>query len=357
MRIAIFGAGLMGRAIAVAFAQQECDVVIYDSSASARAAAQQEFSHKEFSSRIKITDNFADALEVEVILETIVEKKNAKLKLYQQIAAALDEKKIAPPFLPFLFTNTSTISINVLCDSFSPVSSESARLSAAHFCGLHFFHPVAERPLVEIIPHAATSAETIRVAQKIAARLEKEAILVGDGAGFLVNRLLNPYLTRALTLAENAGRSYEEIDAAAETFGMAKGPFRLMDEIGLDVVWHSGFVMHKAFPDRVGESPLLENLVRHGNLGQKTGSGFYSYPRENFICAPHENFAEQNLAEHLLRGMFEEAIRCRDDGIISDLHFADIASIKGLGFPTSRGGIVNWGESHLFPSHFSQSRQ
>lgn len=326
----------MGRAIATAFVQAGDDVVLYDAAAAARAVA------ADHVPQARITETLDDALDAPIVLETIVEKVNAKKRLYHQIA---DSPRTTPETI--LLTNTSTIRISTLSEHVA---------YPQQFCGLHFFHPVAERPLVEVIPHSGsndqrgTSPTTLATAIDLARRVGKEPLVVGDSPGFLVNRLLHPYLAEGLALAE-AGEDFDAIDDAAVRWGMAKGPFTLMDEIGLDVVWHGGFVMAKAFakafPDRVRFSPLLEERLRDERLGVKTGAGFYNYPRATRaqeMSIPHA--ADTDLdrrVERLLREMYAEAIRCRDDGVITDLAMADTASVKGLGFPIARVGVATWG--------------
>jgi 3-hydroxyacyl-CoA dehydrogenase/enoyl-CoA hydratase/3-hydroxybutyryl-CoA epimerase len=136
---------------------------------------------------------------------------------------------------------------------------------------------------------------------------------------------------------------------------MKMGPFRIMDEIGLDVVLHAGWVLHKAFPERTPQSPILLRLIGEGKLGRKTGQGFMIYsqkaswegegtPDPRFSSAD-ETITDAEIVRRLFLPMYEEAVRCFEEGIISDLSMADRASVEALGFPVEKGGIATWGDA------------
>jgi 3-hydroxyacyl-CoA dehydrogenase/enoyl-CoA hydratase/3-hydroxybutyryl-CoA epimerase len=147
----------------------------------------------------------------------------------------------------------------------------------------------------------------------------------------------------------------ERIERAALQFGMKMGPFRIMDEIGLDVVLHAGWVLHKAFPDRTPQSPILLKLIDQGKLGRKTGQGFMLYARQTSwegegipdpqFSSADDTMSNAEIVRSLFVPMYEEAMRCFEEGIISDLASADMASIEALGFPAEKGGIVTWGKA------------
>ena len=184
----------------------------------------------------------------------------AKLQLYAQLQRHLGPQTI-------LASNTSTIPLQRLGRGLA---------DASRFCGLHFCHPVQQRPLVEIVCGPQTSDATIAAAVAHARRIDRMPMVVQDGPGFVVNRLLFPYLNEALELLRE-GVPAESIERAAAEFGMTIGPLRLMDEIGLDTTLQAAWVLGAAFPERVVSSPLLVSLVKAGRLGQKTGAGFFSY--------------------------------------------------------------------------------
>lgn len=354
---AILGAGLMGTAIAAAHLRQGLAVVLFDTSADALNSAPQRI---EAELRLQdcvfeqhllhVTSNLDDAVCSPILLETVTEKLRVKQRLYDKI------EKAAKDGIPLLLSNTSTISISKLTENLSPNARK-------RFCGFHVFHPVRKNSLLEIIPGRETSTSTIQAARRHALRIDKQPITVGDGPGFLVNRILNPYLTEALRLLEN-GIDMQRIEQVATDFGMRMGPFRIMDEIGLDVVLHAGWVLYKAFPDRVPESALLLKLVELGRLGRKTGRGFMLYqnstswngdgtpdpelPIESTSkthCTTNNSaLSDMEIERRLFDSMYSEALRCRDDGIITDLADADLASVHALGFPSEKGGIVHWKE-------------
>jgi len=317
---AILGAGMMGTAIAAAHLRCGQPVVLYDSVEAALQTAPQRIANELRLQGVSLpnalltcTGSLGDAVLCSVIIETIPEKLKAKQKLYQKITT--DRSPDA-----FLFSNTSTISISLLAQHL-PAEWQH------RFCGLHFFHPVRQRSLVEIIAGKQTDPATIEAAKEHAHRIEKRFIVVGDAPGFLVNRILNPYLSSALALLEqkvDLGR----IECAATQFGMKMGPFRIMDEIGLDVVLHAGWVLHKAFPERTPQSPILLRLIDQGKLGRKTGQGFMLYTRQASwegeglpdpqFASADEMVSESEIVRRLFVPMYEEAVRCFEGGIISD---------------------------------------
>ena len=348
--VTIIGAGLMGTAIAAAHLRCGVPVLLYDSSADTLENAPKRIADElrlqgadDDVQAVHCSTNLAEVVRQPTIIETITEKLKTKQKLYRKLQSAADG------FVPLLFSNTSTISISTL-------AAELGGDWRKNFCGFHFFHPVRERSLIEIISGTETTETTIDAARQHAVRIAKMPIRVKDGPGFLVNRMLNPYLTEALQLLAD-GVEMERIERVATVFGMKMGPFRIMDEIGLDVVLHAGWVLFKAFPDRVPKSPLLLKLVELGRLGRKTGRGFMLYPSATSwdgsgkpdpellslleVGTPLP-ISDTEIVERLIRGMAEEARRCLGDGIITDPADADRASVHALGFPNERGGILQW---------------
>jgi len=348
---AIVGAGMMGTAIAAAHLRCGMPIVLYDSADAALQNAPKRITDELRLQNVALPDallHCTGSLEYiahcSVIIETIPEKLNAKRKLYQKLTANRNPDG-------FLFSNTSTISITSLAQHLPPNWQ-------TRFCGFHFFHPVRQRSLVEIVAGEKTDSATIESAKEHAGRIDKRFIVVGDAPGFLVNRILNPYLSSALALLEQKV-DLQRIEHAATRFGMKMGPFRIMDEIGLDVVLHAGWVLHKAFPDRTPQSPILLKLIEQGKLGRKTGQGFMLYAHQAswegegvpdpLFAAPDDTISESEIVRRLFVPMYEEAVRCLEEGIITDLASADMASVEALGFPNEKGGIVTWGRSLELP--------
>jgi len=345
---AILGAGMMGTAIAAAHLRCGLPIVLFDSASAAlhtapeRIADELRLQNVPLShSLLTCTGNLDETIRCPIMIETIPEKLKAKQKLYQKMTADLVSDSI-------LFTNTSTLSISLLAEHL-PTEWQH------RFCGFHFFHPVRQRSLVEIVAGRQTDSSTLDTAKEHAGRIEKSFIMVGDSPGFLVNRILNPYLSSALLLLEqkvDLGR----IERTATQFGMKMGPFRIMDEIGLDVVLHAGWVLHKAFPDRTPQSPILLRLIEQGKLGRKTSRGFMVYSQQASwegdgvhdpqFASADETVSDAEIVRRLFVPMYEEAIQCFEEGIISDPSVADRASVAALGFPAEKGGIVTWGREY-----------
>ena len=354
-RIGILGAGQMGSAISAAFLKRGFCVTLFDTSEQAVATATERVAAElalqnvaysaELSANLICTRSLDEVCRASFLLETITEKLRVKSRLYAEAAPLLDDSSM-------LVSNTSTISIDQLA-----VTLPTGNNMAARFCGFHFFHPVRERSLVEIIRGRATSVETLERAKQLACVIDKTPLTVNDGPGFVVNRLLNAYLSGSLQLLA-IGATIMQIDAATEQFGMAMGPFRIMDEIGLDVAMHGGWVLYKAFPDRVEPSPTLLELVRDGHLGRKTGCGFYRYDSTTMWESPVQPHAELDAAiaekhrdgnneplpsittkiiiDRAIGEMFREGQRILDDGIVTTPTDVELAATLGLGFPKNR---------------------
>jgi 3-hydroxyacyl-CoA dehydrogenase len=231
----------------------------------------------------------------------------------------------------------------------------------SRFCGMHFLHPVRERRLVEIVRGPQTSKTTIAAAREHVRRIGRMSIVVEDGPGFLVNRLLFPYLGEALELLR-AGVPAGVIEDAAAEFGMAIGPLRLMDEIGLDTTLQAGWVLAAAFPERIISSPLLVTLVKAGHLGQKSGKGFFAYDDPSRLPSSGNLDAETErrlgrwietsgkppsapIAHQLVLPMLLEATRMLEEGKIDDARHVDVAMLFGLGFPAEKGGLLWWADT------------
>jgi 3-hydroxyacyl-CoA dehydrogenase/enoyl-CoA hydratase/3-hydroxybutyryl-CoA epimerase len=243
-------------------------------------------------------------------------------------------------------SNTSSLSISEM---------QSALARPADFCGMHFFNPVDRMPLVEIIRGRQSSDEAIATVHALARKLEKTPVLVNDGAGFLVNRILAPYLNEAGWLLSD-GATIESIDRALAQFGMPMGPLRLLDEVGLDVSRHAGRVMYEAFGERLRPAPSLEALENSQRLGKKGGLGFYQYEngkekeidqsvyKELSLKAYRRQASDTEIQERALFVMINEAARILEDGIVARPGDVDLGMIMGTGFPPFRGGLLRYAD-------------
>ncbi len=217
--------------------------------------------------RLTVTDKLASAADADIVVEAVFEDLDVKQGLWRRL------DRVAPPTAYFA-SNTSSIAIKRLA--------EAVRVDRrSRFIGMHFFSPVPVMPLVELIRSNETSDATVEVIRGIAADLGKQVIVSADRPGFIVNRILMPFLAESMRAFEQGIGSAEDIDAGARVgLNHPMGPLELADFIGLDVclgimrVMQDGLGLEHLRPPRV-----LEDLVAAGQLGQKTGRGFYTYPR------------------------------------------------------------------------------
>jgi 3-hydroxyacyl-CoA dehydrogenase / enoyl-CoA hydratase / 3-hydroxybutyryl-CoA epimerase len=276
----------------------------------------------------------------EFAMEAVVEDLDVKRRVFGEL-----EVRIRPDTL--LATNTSSLSVEALASGLQ---------RPERFCGFHFFNPVHRMPLVEVVRGPRTSDAALVTAVALARRLGKTPVVVRDAPGFVVNRVLMPYLREAMTLLEE-GFSVTGIDAAMRDFGMPMGPFEVLDEVGLDVAQKVAGVLSRAFPDRMESSAALDTLVGAGRLGRKSGRGFYRHrdgkrlpdPRLLDVLKlkrgrlPHQPDA---LTERLTLAMINEAARCVEEGVAADAGWVDLALVFGAGFPPWRGGPLRYAD-HL----------
>jgi 3-hydroxyacyl-CoA dehydrogenase/enoyl-CoA hydratase/3-hydroxybutyryl-CoA epimerase/3-hydroxyacyl-CoA dehydrogenase/enoyl-CoA hydratase/3-hydroxybutyryl-CoA epimerase/enoyl-CoA isomerase len=371
-QVAIVGAGMMGAAIAAANVRRSVPVVLADSDPQALATAVERIAGElaeagrspspEILETVRrlVTCTTEDARlgQCDLVLESIVESEPAKQHLYARL-----EPHLAPATI--LASNTSTI----------PIGRLAAKLAdGRRFLGLHFFHPVRGRPLVEVVRGPQTGEQAIASAVAYVRSIEKVPIVVGDRPGFLVNRLLFPYLAEAFELLLD-GAGVANVERAATDFGMAMGPLRLMDEIGLDTVVLGGRVLWEAFPERIHPSPLLVAMYKAGRLGRKSQAGFFAYPAglaagelgrkktgtvpvfydpavDELIAAwarPPQHVPAEDILARLLLAMLLEGARILEEWKGDCPRFLpsaiDLAVVLGLGFPAARGGLLRWADS------------
>jgi 3-hydroxyacyl-CoA dehydrogenase len=267
----------------------------------------------------------------------------------QQVLAEI-ERVVGPATV--ITTNTST----------NPIGRLAAGLAdPTRFCGLHFFNPVRRMTLVEVVRGPATSDTTVAFAVAHAKRLGKCPVVVNDSPGFLVNRVLMPYLHEAGELLRE-GVPVERIDRVARAFGMPMGPIELYDMIGLDTAFYAGLVLSAAYGDRIEASPVIPALVKAGRLGRKTAAGFYRYaeagPHGRVVgreekaaeaiaryAVPPRESSDRTIVDRLFLPMLLEALRVLDERLVRDGRDIDLAVIHALGFPAFRGGLLAWGDS------------
>ncbi len=276
------------------------------------------------SARLQADVNGDGAADADLIIEAIYEDLNAKQELYADL-----QKKMKPGAL--LATNTSSIRLEEL----RTVLDEPQR-----FIGLHFFNPVALLPLVEVIRCEDTIAAALDIGSGFVRGIGKLPLECASSPGFVVNRILAPYMAEAMELAED-DVSLVEIDRAAEDFGLPMGPIELIDSIGVDVALHVSKVLGAAIDRPVPE--VLAKMVDRGYLGRKSGQGFYSWTdgRPQKPAASGSGVPD-DIEDRLILPMVNEAVACLNDGVVSNADLLDAGVIFGTGFAPFRGGPLQY---------------
>jgi 3-hydroxyacyl-CoA dehydrogenase/enoyl-CoA hydratase/3-hydroxybutyryl-CoA epimerase len=260
-----------------------------------------------------------------LLIEAIYENLEAKQALYAA----------AEPHLPaaaLLATNTSSLALELLGSKLS---------DPGRMVGLHFFNPVAQMPLLEVIHSSVTRPESVAAAMSFARRIDKLPLPCKSAPGFLVNRVLFPYLHEAL-YAAGEGVPFETIDQAALNFGMPMGPIELADVVGLDVVLHVGEIISRAMAR--DEPPMvdkLRELVAGKQLGRKSGQGWYRWVDGKAQKSTRPVAVPQDLSDRLLLPLINECVACLREGIVADADLIDAGVIFGTGFAPFRGGPLN----------------
>lgn len=356
----VLGAGIMGGGIAYQSASKGVSILMKDIAQEGLDTGMQEAADL-LSKRVKrgrmSPDKMAAALNkidptlnyggmenTEVVVEAVVENPKVKKMVLAECEAVMSPDAI-------LCSNTSTIEITDLA---------TALKRPENFCGMHFFNPVHKMPLVEVIRGKQSSDAAIATVMSYALALGKTPILVNDCAGFLVNRVLFPYLGSANALMKE-GVSFEKIDKVMERWGWPMGPAYLQDVVGLDTCDHASKVMADAFPERMNPSfkSAAALLFEAGRLGQKNGLGFYQYApdkkgriqklADDKVAAlldghidTNKEMDDEEIIDRLMVPMALELVRCIDEGIVETAAEADMALIMGVGFPMFRGGICRY---------------
>ena len=355
-RVGVVGAGTMGSQIAQVISFAGIPVVITDVS---RTIAERgvERVRRIYQARVdkgKMTgeqleekmllvgaaDSFAALKDVDLVIEAVSEDLRLKQHLFRELDAACSPGAI-------LTSNTSALSISAL---------GSVTKRPTKVLGLHFFNPAYAMPLVEVIPGLATDPQTIDTVVGFAENIRKAPIVVKECAGFLVNRLLMPYLNEAIVSLQEGAASLKQIDQDMIVFGMPVGPFTLLDTLGLDICGEVARILHKSYGPRMAPAPLLEAMIKAGRLGVKTSRGFYEYnlsePREpeqtaeQLIQAIRQETGPQRTrwtqARPLL-AMVNEAVLALQEGIASARDI-DLAMVAGTGFPQDKEGPLHYAD-------------
>lgn len=333
-RAHIIGAGTMGADIAGWCVTNGMEVTLQDLSAeqiTKGIAAQGKLFAKKYKTRAErdaaksrlIADPKGDGIaRADVVIEAIVERLDVKQKLFQDL-----EDKLKPGAV--LATNTSSLKIE---DIAAPLK------NPGRLIGLHFFNPVSQMPLVEVVRGAGSRQEDVNKGCMFVTTIGKLPLVTADVPGFLVNRVLAPYMMAAMARLEK-GEPKEKIDEAARTFGMPMGPIELADTVGLDVCAHVGKILKL---DPAGSR--LERLVESGRLGKKSGEGFYVWKdgQPEKSATKYEKAELEKLGRELAEPLIVESQRALDDRVVENADLVDAGVMFGTGFAFFRGGPLHF---------------
>ncbi|VAX06400.1 Enoyl-CoA hydratase / 3-hydroxyacyl-CoA dehydrogenase / 3-hydroxybutyryl-CoA epimerase [hydrothermal vent metagenome] len=261
----------------------------------------------------------------DVVIEAIFEDAEVKRQLFREIEPQMKTAAL-------LCTNTSSIPLEELAEALE---------KPERLVGLHFFNPVAKMPLIEIVCGKNSSDENVQRANAFAKSISRLPLPVSSSPGFLVNRVLMPYLIEAVILAEE-GVPLKVIDDEAVEFGMPMGPIELADTVGLDICLKVADILSQNMDISVPDK--LKNLVTRGKLGKKSGQGFYTFKKGKPIKTPADKdyTPPTDIQERLILRMVNEVIACLHDGVIENADLADAGIIFGTGFAPFRGGPMRY---------------
>jgi 3-hydroxyacyl-CoA dehydrogenase/enoyl-CoA hydratase/3-hydroxybutyryl-CoA epimerase len=342
LRVHVIGAGVMGADIAGWCVASGMEVSLQDVNPDQIAkgiAAQKKLFARKFrtqperdaaAARLIADPDGASIPRADVVIEAILERLETKQNLFKSIEGRLKPGAV-------LATNTSSLMIEEIARSLA---------DPGRLIGLHFFNPVAQLPLVEVIRGTDTRAEEVEKGCVFVTAIDKFPLVARSSPGFVVNRVLGPYMMEALLRVEQ-GEPMEKIDEAARAFGMPMGPVELADTVGLDVCASVGNILKLAPPG----GTRLDAMVAAGKLGKKTGEGFYVWkngkPQKKQPEKPWDRGELERLGRELVEPLIREAERVRDEHIVESADLIDAGLVFGTGFAPFRGG----------PLHFAANEQ
>jgi 3-hydroxyacyl-CoA dehydrogenase/enoyl-CoA hydratase/3-hydroxybutyryl-CoA epimerase len=334
-RVHVVGAGVMGGDIAAWCASRGLIVTLQDREMKyvepALARAREFFGKRardparasEMAARLTPDVEGSGVPQADIVIEAIFENAEAKRALYAKLEPAMKPAAI-------LATNTSSIVLEELAQELA---------DPGRLVGLHFFNPVAKMMLVEIIRSQQTRADVVEDALAFTRKLDKLPLPCRSSPGFVVNRILMPYMTEAM-LAADEGIPLASIDRAAVAFGMPMGPIELADTVGLDVASHVGRILADAFGMPVPKGTA--ELIAAGHLGRKSGRGYYEWRNGKPVKPPAAARAPDDLTDRLILQYLNEAVACLREGVIDDADLLDAGMIFGTGFAPFRGGPLHY---------------
>ena len=337
-RVHVIGAGVMGADIALWTASKGFQVSLQDNDHEKLARAVKK-AQDYFSKRLKQPRAVQEAMDrlmpdpnghglkrADLVIEAIFENVEAKRALLQSVDATANAGAL-------LATNTSSIPLEEL----ATVLRDPGRL-----VGLHFFNPVTQMQLVEVVRGAHTSAAAVERARGFTGAIERLPLEVKSSPGFLVNRILMPYLLEAVTMVDE-GIPIAAVDRAAVEFGMPMGPILLADTVGLDICLSVAEMLSGPLSMTVPAG--LRAMVGRGDLGKKSGRGFYSYDKRGRPLAQKGEGGNTPVAERLILRLLNEAMACLREGVVADADAVDAGMVYGTGFAPFLGGPMRYAEA------------
>jgi 3-hydroxyacyl-CoA dehydrogenase/enoyl-CoA hydratase/3-hydroxybutyryl-CoA epimerase len=343
---AVIGGGTMGAGIVHALVGRGIPVQLVESDDRAAQAArsrvqkllEQDVMSGSLSSAsgaekiLTVSTDINAASRCDLIVEAIVEQKSAKIDLLRRIDAIIPPQSV-------LASNTSSLSIGELAQ---------ATVHPQRVIGLHFFNPVAKMPLVEVVRAPQTDRRALATGVAVAAALGKTPVVVNDAPGFVVNRVLFPYLHEALAMLSE-GADPADTDASMKRWGMPMGPFELVDEIGLDVTRMILQSLEQSLGPRFSSPGILDRAIEHGWLGKKSGAGFYRYSspgsslvNSELLPAQRHTLSDEKVQKRLMDTMAAEARKLLAEKVVESPDAIDLATVLGLGFAPFRGGLARF---------------
>jgi len=361
-QVGLMGAGIMGGGIAWLFSSRDIPVRMKDISQVGIALGFKQVlkiyqqlkkigKYKDNQISVKMdeissTTDYTGFDDVDIVVEAIIENIDIKKDSFAEL-----ENHIKPDTI--IASNTSSLSITKMASDLS---------NPERFIGMHFFNPVNKMPLVEVIRGEKTSDLAVATVVKLSKKLGKTPIVVKDVAGFLVNRILLPYINEAGFLLQD-GADLKQVDDLIENFGMPMGPFILADTVGIDVGYKVAKILNEGYGDRMAVCHLLGDLVKNKNLlGKKSNKGFYKYSKDGKNLGANSeigqivskvrseenirksHISDNDIVDRCIFIMINEAARCLEENVVKNHRYLDMAMIMGTGFPAFRGGLLRYAD-------------
>lgn len=359
-KVGVLGAGVMGAGIAQWIVQHDLPVRLRDIHEEAIAkgihvingifdklVARRRMRTEEKKEQMRLlsaTTGYSGFSTCTLVIEAAAERIAIKHQVVRELQGAVGDRAI-------FATNTSSLSVTTIAE---------AAKKPDRVLGLHFFNPVSRMPLVEVVRGRHTSDETLLAGVAFAKQIGKTPLIVSDSPGFLVNRILMAYANEACLLLEE-GASVESVDRVMETFGMPMGPLTMMDVVGLDIVHHAAEAIRTTLSlDPAQQAHIVDRLFEAGQLGNKTGRGFYNHQgrrkrvnhsglvvalatiRKERGLSPRPDVTDLEITDRLVMIMANTAAWCLEKGVIDRPGDVDLGLVMGAGFPAFRGGLLKY---------------